>query len=402
MMSMDIRYTVIAVRDLVNGFVEDDETNSVTAMGGRLVVRPEYQRQFVYNEKDSEAVVFTVMRGFPLGIMYFAKLDEKNDADYEVLDGQQRIISICRYAQKKSAMSVKVPTATGGFNIVNFANLSQEHQDKILDYRMKVYICEGTDQEKLEWFEVINIAGKNLEPQELRSAIYHGPWVTDAKSLFVRKGCAAQKGWSKYLSGKQDRQKWLETVLRWTADADGKTGKNALNEYMQEHRFDNDANALWDYFERVMRWATAIFTTYRKQMSQVDWGILYNKFHSNFYDPVDMEKRVAKLMADEEVGRPVGIYSYVLDGVERNLSLRDFSDQDKRIMFERQGGICLACGLGKKYAINKMAADHIIPWSEGGRTFIATLDDPLRINNTQNGNNGQMLCTAHNMQKSNK
>lgn len=402
---MDITYSEITVRELVDGYKEYDDTNSVIAMGGRLVVRPEYQRQFVYEEKDASAVVNTVMQGFPLGIMYFAKLDGKNDADYEVLDGQQRIISICRYAQMRSAISVKVPTPTGGFNFVNFANLSYEHQEQILNYKIKVYICVGTDKEKLDWFEVINIAGKALEKQELRSAIYHGPWVTDAKSLFVRTGCAAQKGWGKYISrGKesQRRQKWLEIVLKWASDADGMTGKNAVDEYMQAHRFDDNADALWDYFERVMRWSTAIFTEYRKQMSQVEWGFLYNKFCNNYYDPKDMEKRVAALMEDEEIGKPAGIYAFVLDGDERNLSLRQFGEKDKRVMFERQGGACPLCKPDQKYSIAKMAADHIIPWSQGGRTFIAHVDDPLKPNNTQNGNNGQMLCTIHNLQKSNR
>lgn len=399
---MDITYSEVTVRELVDGYREDDETNSVIAMGGRLVVRPEYQRQFVYEGKDAAAVVNTIMRGFPLGIMYFANLDDQNGAQFEVLDGQQRIISICRYAQQKSAISVKVPTPTGGFNYVNFANLSHEHQEAILDYRMKVYVCTGTDKEKLDWFEVINIAGKKLEKQELKSAIYHGPWVTDAKSLFVRKGCAAQKNWAEYLSGDQDRQKWLETILRWAADADGLSGKNAIDQYMQTHRFDNNADELWNYFERVMRWTTATFDIYRTQMAQVDWGILYNRFGKIHYDSKDMEKRIATLMEDEEITKPAGIYAYVLDGDERNLSLRQFIKKEKRIMFERQGHRCPLCGPEKEYSIGKMAADHIIPWSQGGKTVIADVDDPLKPNNTQNGNNGQMLCTIHNLQKSNK
>lgn len=396
----------VRVRDLVQGFIEDDETNSVTAWDGKLIVRPEYQRQFVYNDKETAAVINTVLNQYPLGIMYFAKLEEgSGDAEYEVMDGQQRIISICRYAQEKSAMSVKLPTAKGGFNAVNFANLAKERKEALLDYELMVYVCEGTEAEKLEWFEVINIAGKKLEDQELRSAIYHGPWVTDAKSAFVRPNCAAQKGWKQYMDGDQKRQKWLETVMKWAADAEGfkdKKDDDAISQYMRTHRFDENADALWDYFEHVMNWATGVFTVYRKEMKKVDWGFLYNKFGKNYYDASDMEKRVAELMADDEIegAGKSGIYAYLLDGEEKHLNLRQFSDTEKRVMYERQKGICPGCS--EHFEIGKMHGDHIVPWSEGGKTRVEDIDDPTKLNNTQNGNNGQMLCTGCNLKKSNK
>jgi len=399
-LSMKITPIAITVRDLVEGFVEDDVTNSVTAMGGRLIVRPDYQREFVYNDKEAEAVVRTAMKRYPLGVMYFAKLEDGAGAEYEVLDGQQRIISLCRYCKPKSAMSVRIPTPSGGYNAVNFSNLPKTKQEALLDYPLNVYVCEGKVDDKLEWFEVINVAGKALSKQELRSAIYHGPWATDAKSLFVRSGCAAQKAWARYMNGDRKRQVWLETVIGWAADAEGIVDEKPIDRYMQLHRFDANADELWNYFERVMRWTTATFTCYRKEMSKIDWGILYNKYKDTYFDAVDMEKRVAALMKDGEIERQEGIYYYVFDGKEKHLSLRQFTETEKRVMYERQGGVCLLCR--DRFEIEKMQGDHIVPWSEGGKTRVEDVDDPLLPNNTQNGNNGQMLCTPCNIAKSNK
>ena len=381
---MNITPTTMKVRDVIAGFVEDNATNSVTSMDGKLIVRPEYQRQFVYTPKESGAVIRTVLNGFPLGLMYFARVADTDT--YEVLDGQQRIISLGRFAREKGSDSVLIPDATGsGFNATNFNGLFDESKQAILDYELTVYVCEGTEKEKLSWFEVINIAGKELTKQELRSAIYHGPWVTDAKSAFVRHGCAAYKSWRKYLSGKMDRQYWLETAISWAANADGVTGKDAVDVYMQDHRNDKNADELWKYFEMVMRWATSVFTTYRNEMKGQPWGELYEAHHEKYRDAAKMEERVKELMSDDEVTSKRGIYAYVLDGDERHLNLRQFTTAQKREMYERQKGVCPLCG--KHYAFEDMDGDHVTPWCRGGKTEVS---------------NGQMLCRKCNHHKSDK
>ena len=220
---MIINMMKLPIRDLIQGYSEDDSTSRVRAWGGKLDVRPEYQREFVYADDKRDAVINTIMKNFPLNIMYFV---DRKDGTYEVLDGQQRIISICRYATNK--FSVKIPAATGGYNTVNYPNLFDEDRDRFLDYELQVYICEGTDKEKLEWFEIINIAGETLANQEIRNAIYHSAWLTDAKSAFSRRNCAAYKNYGKYLNGDYIRQAFVETAFRWAADADGIVGKDAV------------------------------------------------------------------------------------------------------------------------------------------------------------------------------
>ena len=246
---MNINKITIPVKDIIVGFSEDDRTSKVIAMDGKLDIRPEYQREFVYDEKKRDAVINTVMNGFPLNIMYFV---DRGDETYEVLDGQQRLISICRYATNK--FSVKLPAATGGYNSVNYPNLFDEQAQAFLDYELEVYICDGTEQEKLEWFQIINIAGEVLEAQEIRNALYHGKWLTDAKSVFSRRNCAAYRNYGKYMKGDYIRQKFLETAFAWKADDEGITGNDAIAEYMQVHRDDDNANDLWDYFEKVFKW----------------------------------------------------------------------------------------------------------------------------------------------------
>ena len=368
---MKINMIKVPVRDLIQGYSEDDSTSKVVAWGGKLDVRPEYQREYVYGEVQRDAVINTVLNGFPLNIMYFV---DRKDGTYEVLDGQQRIISICRYAQNR--FSVKVPAPTGGVNTVNFPNLFDEQLDAFLNYELMVYICEGTDKEKIDWFEIINIAGVELEKQEILNAVLHSAWVTDAKSLFSRRNCNANKHYGKYLSGEYIRQKYLETAFRWCADAEGIKGKDAVREYMMKHRYDANADAVWDYFERVFKWVQETF-----------WGLLYNRHKDDNLDPTILQMEVEQLMADDEVGSKKGIYEYLLStrkpSDERLLSLRAFSENEKKTMYARQGGVCPICG--KKFELKEMDGDHKKPWSKGGRT---TLD------------NGQMLCKSCNLKKS--
>ena len=376
---MKIDMIKVPVKELIQNYSEDDQTSRVRAWGGKLDVRPEYQREYVYSDDKRDAVINTILKGFPLNIMYFV---DRKDGTYEVLDGQQRIISICRYAMNQ--FSVKIPSASGGFNTVNRPNLFDEDAKKFEDYELQVYICEGTDKEKLEWFQIINIAGEELETQEIRNAIYHSAWLTDAKSLFSRRNCVVNKKYGKYLSGDYIRQKFLETAFTWHADYEGITGKDAVVDYMQQHRQDKNADELWRYFESVFDWVESTFGKYDKTMKGVKWGLLYNQHKDDKLDVGDIQKRIPELMADKEVQKKSGIYEYLLTGEEKVLSLRTFDEDEKLTMYHRQGGKCAICG--KPFDIKDMHGDHVKPWSKGGRTTI---------------DNGQMLCVTCNLAKSN-
>ena len=380
---MKIDMIHVPVRELIEGYSEDDATSRVVAWGGKLDVRPEFQREFVYNDKQQEAVVNTILNGFPLNIMYFV---DRQDGGYEVLDGQQRIISVCRFALTK--FSVKIPAAAGGFNSVNYPNLFDEQKARFLDYELQVYICEGTDKEKLDWFQIINIAGEELEKQEILNAIYHSKWLTDAKSAFSRRNCVAHKNYGKYMGGDYIRQKYLETVFSWAADAEGISGKDAVAEYMQKHRYDDNADSLWKYFEDVFKWVGRVFGPYDKRMKGRPWGMFYNRHKDDNLDPAEIQAEIKCLMNDDEVQKYEGVYEYLLSNRtradEKCLNLRKFDDRQRQIMYSRQDGKCAICG--KPFDISEMHGDHVTPWSKGGKT---TLE------------NGQMLCAACNLKKSN-
>lgn len=375
---MIINEMKLSVGDLIQGYHEDDATSRVVAWGGKLDVRPEYQREYVYGEGQRDAVVNTVLNGFPLNIMYFV---DRQDGTFEVLDGQQRIISICRYAMNQ--YSVNVPAATGGYDALNYPNLYDELRDKFLGYELHVYVCQGTDKEKLDWFQIINIAGETLEQQEIRNALYHGPWLTDAKSVFSRRNCAAHKNYGKYMAGDYIRQKYLETAFSWKAAQEGYTGRDAVAEYMKAHRADKDANDLWSYFEAVFRWVQDIFgKQFDKSMKGVAWGMLYNEHKDDMLDPAEMQRRVRELLADTEVLRKSGIYAYLLTGEEKHLSPRQFDADVALAKYHQQGGKCAICGQPKDF--KDMHADHIVPWSKGGKTV---------------PENCQMLCIPCNEKK---
>ena len=372
----------LPIRDLVVAYNEDDTTGRVSAMGGRLDVRPEYQREFVYDEKQQSAVINTVMHQFPLNIMYFVR---RPDDTFEVLDGQQRIISICRYITNP-AISAKIPAATGGYNMVNFNNLDPAAKDAFLDYQLRVYICEGTDKEKLDWFQVINIAGEVLEQQEIRNALYHGPWLTSAKSAFSRRNCAAHRKYGKYMAGDYIRQKYLETVFSWKAEQEGFSGRDAIVQFMQAHRDDPDANDLWNYYEDVFAWVQKVFGAgFDKSMKGVPWGFLYKAHKDDNLDPTLIQANVERLLADSEVQKKAGIYPYLLTGEEKYLNIRQFDPDVALSVYHTQGGKCALCGQAKDF--KEMHADHIQPWSKGGKTV---------------PENCQMLCVQCNLKKSNK
>lgn len=393
---MEIRMIKLKVGDLIQGYYEDASTSKVTAWGGQLDVRPEYQREYVYDDKQRDSVVNTVLNGFPLNIMYFVDRGANaKGARYEVLDGQQRIISICRY-RTNPAISALLPAPTGGFNTVNYPNLfNSKDPDKpekftkeaYDNYELQVYICEGSEAEKIAWFEVINIAGERLELQEIRNAVLHSAWLTDAKSYFSRTTGGCNKNYGKYLTGKVIRQKFLETAFRWHADAEGITDKDIetrIRKYMMAHSQDANANTLVKYFEDVFDWVESVFGKYDKNMQGVEWGLLYNAHKDDNLDVAIIQSEVKRLMADDEIDKKAGIYEYLLTGDEKYLHFRAFSDADIKTMYARQNGLCALCG--KPFQLKEMHADHIQPWSKGGKT---TLD------------NGQMLCVQCNLKKSN-
>jgi hypothetical protein len=363
---MDIVLQKIRISELVEGY-EDNGEEGVRGYGKRLNIRPAYQREFIYKEKQRNAVIETVRKSFPLNTMYWAVAGD----DFELMDGQQRTVSICQYV--KGDYAVEIDGSPRFFN-----NLTAERQQQILDYELSVYVCDGTDGEKLDWFKIINIAGEKLTEQELRNAIYTGPWLADAKRWFSKSGAPAAAIGSKLVNGAPIRQEYLETALDWLSDG-------AIEHYMAVHQDDQNANELWSYFQSVINWVNLTFPNYRKEMKGVAWGPLYNKFGKELLDTAKLESEVARLMQDEDVTKKSGIYDYVLSGNERALSIRAFTDNMKREAFERQKGVCPACI--KTFALEDMEADHITPWSKGGKTVAA---------------NCQMLCKPDNRIKSGK
>lgn len=360
---MNIEPKEITVEKLTEGFTDNAE-QGVVAYGGKLDIRPPYQREFIYKDKQRDAVIDTVRKHYPLNVMYWAV---REDGHFEVVDGQQRTLSICQYVN-------------GDFSIkgLAFHNLKDDQQKQILDYKLMVYLCSGTDSERLEWFRTINIAGEELTDQELHNAVYAGRWTADAKRYFSKTGCPAYGLASAYLRGSPIRQEYLETAIAWHSDS-------TIEQYMSQHQHDENATPLWHYFQSVINWVKATFPEYRKEMKGVAWGELYNKFQGKPFDTDKLEKQVAKLMLDEDVERKSGIYPYVLDGDERHLNIRSFSENMKREAYERQKGVCVKCK--KKFQLDEMEGDHIKPWHESGKT---------------NAANCQMLCKDDNRRKSGK
>ena len=367
---MEIELKEVTIRDLVAGYENNDE-EGIRAYDGKLDIRPPYQREFVYNPEEQRAVIRTVSKGFPLNVMYWAK---REDGTFEIIDGQQRTLSICEYVDG----NFSVYFDDDNHNSKGFGNLKKDQQKEILDYKLTVYVCSGTDSEKLDWFRTINIAGKKLEDQELRNAVYAGSFVTAAKRKFSKTKCVAYQIGNRYLTGEYNRQKYLETAIKWINNGD-------VSGYMQVHQHDANADELWLYFKSVIDWVQTKFPKYRKEMKGVAWGELYNMHKDDTLDAANLETVIARLMADSDVERKNGIYAYVLDGNERHLDIRAFDNNTKREVYERQRGICPICG--QHYEIEQMEADHITPWRLGGRTVT---------------DNCQMLCQKCNREKGGK
>lgn len=362
----------VLIRELVDGFVDNQE-NGVFGYHGKLNIRPPYQREFVYCDEDQKEVIRSIRKGFPLNVMYFMLND---DGTYELLDGQQRTLSICRYWDNQYSVNFDG-------NPKQFHNLPLEEQNQILDYAIKVYFCVGTDAERKDWFRIINFKGEALTKQELLNAIYSGSWVTDAKRYFSKTGCPAYRIGNEYLNNKSAiRQEIFETALKWIADREGIT----YEEYMAIHQHDENAEDLWLYFKSVIDWVKKVFAcppNYRSEMKKVDWGVLYNKYHDGTYNSNEIEETVSSLMGDYEVTKKAGIYQYVFDGEKKHLSLRTFDERTKRTVYTQQDKKCFICKQPKPY--KDMHGDHWVPWSKGGTTVI---------------DNCRMLCTECNLKKS--
>ena len=370
---MTIKQIEVTVGEIVNGYVNNDELG-VRGYGGRLDIRPPYQREFIYNEKEQQAVITTVLNGYPLNVMYWVRRSDDAECPYEVMDGQQRTLSLCQYVAGKFSYDFK-----------NFFNQPEDIKKKILDYRLTVYVCEGEPSEKLEWFKTINIAGKPLNEQEINNAVYAGPFVSDAKRHFSKSTCGAYRLGKDLVTGTPIRQDFLKKALEWMAAHETRQGRRqSIVGYMAEHQHDPNANNLWTYYQNVLNWAITNFdpSKFKKIMKGLDWAMLYDRYHDSTLDTAAMARRISALMRDDEIQRKQGIIPYVLTGDEHWLDLRAFPEDMKLAVWEEQGHVCPLCK--REFDFEVMEGDHITPWRDGGRTV---------------KENCQMLCRECNRRK---
>ena len=370
---MTIQQIKVTVGEIVKGYVNNDE-QGVRGYDGKLDIRPPYQREFIYDEKEQQAVITTVLHGYPLNVMYWVRRSDDAECPFEVMDGQQRTLSLCEYVAGKFSHEFK-----------NFFNQPADVQRRILEYELTVYVCQGDASEKLEWFRTINIAGKTLTDQELHNAIYAGPFVSDAKRHFSKPNCGAYRLGKDLVNGVPIRQDFLKKALEWMAAHETRAGHpQSPVGYMAQHQHDPNANNLWTYFQNVLNWALTNFDLrqFRRIMKGLDWALYYDCFHEQTLDVKSLTERMRQLMLDGDVQRKGGIIPYVLTGDERNLDLRAFPDDIKLAVYEFQGHRCKVCGQEFDYAM--MEGDHITPWRDGGRTV---------------QENCQMLCRECNRRK---
>lgn len=377
------------VQEICNGFVYNElEGKGLFGLSGKLTIQPEYQRNYIYADgKKDVAVIQSILKGYPLGLIYFNKVA---DDKFEVLDGQQRITSIGRYATGKFA--VKDQNDLEQY----FSGLPQDKQDKILNTELLIYECQGSESEIKEWFKTINIAGVPLNNQELLNAVYSGPFVTLAKAEFSNSQNANIQMWSAYISGNVNRQDYLATALDWVSHGH-------VGDYMSQHRYDDNINELKTYFTSVIDWTSSVFIDVKNEMCGLEWGRLYEQYHQNAYSPTDVSQRLHELYADPYVTNKRGIVEYILSGCSdtKLLNIRIFGEADKQTVYEqqtitaREQGIsnCPLCAMGNDanhdriWKLSEMDADHVTAWSKGGSTDIS---------------NCQMLCKTHNRAKGNK
>lgn len=383
-------HTDWTVGDISEGFIFDkNEGKGLYGMGGKLIIQPEYQRNYIYGDgKKDVAVVESLLKKYPIGLLYFV---ENEDGKYEVLDGQQRITSFARYVCNSWSFSVDINSKPKKFH-----GLSEDLQKQIADTPLTIYVCKGTPEEIEEWFKTINIAGMPLTKQELRNAAYHGPFVTLAREEWSNPNNSNMARWQTYVKGDPKRQEILESALDWVS-------RGNIDEYMGDHRYDENINEIKTYFESVLDWVDGICDYTGSIMRGQPWGELYEKYHKNPYNKTVFTERVKELIADDSVSNDRGIIEYVLGGEKDTtlLNIRIFDNRTKKAVYERQTkdakekGIsnCPLCAIGNDnnktriWKLNEMDADHVSAWSKGGSTDIS---------------NCQMLCKTHNRAKGNK
>ncbi len=380
---MEIKRVSIKIVDLCDGYKNDSEEDierGVYAYHGKLCVRPAFQRMFVYDKKQENAVIDTALKGFPLNIMYWV---DNGDGTYDCLDGQQRTISLCNFVDGISSFQAPWLKDNARIYIHTLKRIDPDLYAKFMNYELEVYICRGTKAEQMEWFKTINIAGEELYPQELRNASYVSRWLTDAKRYFSKANasstakCPAERLGGQYTNKNANRQEILEQVISWRIGS--KEDADICN-YMEAHINDKDASDLWNYFNNVINWITTVFyETYDKGMATVNWGKLYNDYHTEDFDADEISEKFNELMmykATKELDISVAkICEYCITRDEALLKHREFNEAQKTTMYNQQRGICPDCG--KHYLKAEMHAHHIVPWYNGGVTELA---------------NGVMLC----------
>lgn len=380
--------TEITIQELCDGFVYNElEGKGLFGLSGKLTIQPEYQRNYIYADgKKDVAVIESILKGYPLGLIYFNQTDEDR---YEVLDGQQRITSIGRFLAKKFAIMEDGKP-------LYFDSLPIEQQEKILNTKMLIYICNGTEKEIKEWFKTINIAGIPLNEQELLNAVFSGEFVTLAKAEFSNSQNAQIQKWSAYINGSALRQDFLAKALEWVS-------KGNISDYMSQHRHDNNINELKLYFNTVINWVSNVFNDVEKEMKGLEWGRLYETYKNTSYNPQDVSTKVKELYLDPYIKNRKGIFEYILGGSvdTKLLDVRVFDEATKKAVYQQQTekakkeniSNCPLCAVGnnpnknKVWTIKEMEADHVAAWSKGGSTSL---------------DNCEMLCMTHNRAKGNR
>lgn len=379
------------IKDIVNGFTFDrNEGKGLFGLGGKLVIQPEYQRNYIYDKGGKDvAVIQSVLRGYPLGLIYFVKIGEDK---YEVLDGQQRITSLGRFVKETWKFSVDDETG----NPMYFSSMPKNLQDIILETPLTIYVCEGEASEIDDWFQTINIVGVPLTPQERLNATYHGSFVNLARKEFSNSNNSNMNKWRTYINGDPKRQEILQEALKWVS-------KGNIKEYMSEHRNDNNIDQIKNYFNSVIDWIDSIFEYTGSEMKTQEWGELYEKYHTNSYSKEQITRRFNELMSDPYVQNKKGIIEYLLGGEKdtKLLNIRMFDENIKKTKYSiqttaaKEAGVsnCPLCALSDNanknriYNFNEMDADHVSAWSKGGASTI---------------DNCEMLCKTHNKSKGNK
>jgi hypothetical protein len=383
--------TEITVKDICDGFVYNPfEGKGLFGLGGKLTIQPEYQRNYIYADKGGskeQAVIQSLLKGYPLGLIYFNKVAKDK---FEVLDGQQRITSIGRFVTNKFAIM------DDDGNPKNVDSLPADQQARIWDSKLLIYECEGTETDIKKWFETINIAGVPLNDQELLNAIYSGPFVTLAKTEFSNSQNANNQKWSAYIKGGANRQDFLERALDWVSKGD-------IGDYMSGHRTESNINELKIYFNAVIDWVSGVFRDVEKEMQGLEWGRLYEQYHSKSYDPAKVSAEVKRLYGDPYVKIRRGVFEYILGDLQHSklLDVRVFDEATKKSVYAKQTTVaeanstsnCPLCAVGhaanksKIWKVDEMDADHVSAWSKSGGS---------------SATNCEMLCVTHNRAKGNR